>query len=76
MTNKTQTLWLLRIYGPCSMLTLVEKSRVPREAVVGAMTRLRRLGLADKDKNAPSYEITDRGRRYLDELAAQTKLEA
>jgi Mn-dependent DtxR family transcriptional regulator len=57
-------LWGLRIYGPCSNVSLAEKLGRDREAVYGAVYELRELGLVDRLGPA-SYDVTEAGRAAL-----------
>lgn len=70
MTHQDTVLWLLRVYGPCSAATLRHHSRLSREALVSALTRVRRLGLAERCMRA-RYRLTDAGMERLERTPAE-----
>ena len=65
MSNSTKLLWLLRIYGPCSVAVLMRTSRWGRDKVTSALRHLRDRDLAERREWA-TYRLTERGARRLE----------
>lgn len=64
MTNGQQVLWLLRIYGPCSVAELLRHTEMDRFTLVGALYRERKKGTAERCMRA-TYRLTDAGRNAI-----------
>lgn len=64
MTNGQQVLWLLRIYGPCSVAELLRHTPMDRPQLVSALYRQRQKGTAERSMRA-TYRLTDAGRNAI-----------
>lgn len=64
MTDQNRILWLLRIYGPCSVAAMLGKSGLSRQQFVSGLTRLRALGLAERTMWA-TYRLTEAGQHAI-----------
>jgi hypothetical protein len=74
VTAQIRVLWVLRIYGPCSMAFVVEQTGLTRPQSLTAMGSLRRQNYAALYGPA-EYDVTEKGRGYLAELSAQQNME-